>query len=267
MMTRRSAHVKMTKGRKSQIAHLPFLLAPAMPRNIADNKEKISQFKTETLLNQKSLLYPEIIQIKIKSCADLSFFQLKIVTWMETFTRSKTSISTASICLLAISNLVLVFGGVCWICLCIFRREVCVRMSKCTHGGWVPMLCQRTQMLLWLLRSRELVPNTAVWWLILFLILRLWKLSVGGFIILGIFPALCMSSGRTVPALAHSCILHLLLHFHPDPPSAERFFYRGKKTCGPWKLQGHRLIREHCSMGMSIKAQHFLLHIGQNQMT
>lgn len=63
--TRRSAHVKMTKGRKSQSAHLPFLLAPAMPRTIANNKGKFSQFKSETLLNQKSLLYLEIIQIYI----------------------------------------------------------------------------------------------------------------------------------------------------------------------------------------------------------
>lgn len=188
---------------------------------------------------------------------------------METFTRSKTSISTVNICpfqLLAISNLALVFGGVCWICLDIFRGEVCVPMFKCTHGGWVPMLSEDTDASLAVAELRacpwhsSLVTNLVsypealtieCWW-----VYYSWDLSS---------PLRVLWQNGSCPCT--------FLHFTPSPPfpswPSERWkvFYRGKKTCGPWKVEGHRLIREHCSMCMSIRAQHFLLHIGQNQMT
>lgn len=143
---------------------------------------------------------------------------------METFTRSETSISTASFCplqLLAMSNSALVFGGVCWISLSIFRGDVCVPMSKCTFGGRVPMLCHRTGKLLWLSPCWALAPNAAVWRAFFFfppeaLIFVCWCF----------YYSWDLSSPLHVLWWNSPCTflhLHLLLHFHPDPLSAKRF--------------------------------------------
>lgn len=61
---------------------------------------------------------------------------------METFTRSETYTSTASICLLqllATSKSSVVSGGICWVSLGNFR-EVSVPMFKYTLGQWALVL-------------------------------------------------------------------------------------------------------------------------------
>lgn len=177
-----------------------------MPRNIAqniaDNKEKFSQSKTETLLNKKSIPVARnhsnnkknLVQIyifSIKNCHlnggfhqkgnfHLYWKYLPLHVWLCPGIRR---------CLLGLlRNL---HRGLCALCPSGHLVTGCL---CCIIGRGCFLGCPRAEH--WPLTHQSGEP--------FFLLLRLWYLHVGVFIIPGIFPAPYMSSGRTVPA--HSCI-------------------------------------------------------------